>query len=268
MATAVARMLYDNQGGPLGADPGSGGSTITFSAVPDFATLTSGQYIPIMLDPGTGTFEIVHMTAYTAGSYSGTILRAQEDSTNWPAVAHPNGSWVCAPTAFDAQGPGLSITTYGPASPDLVNLTTTQMHALDTTNLTFTFVAPMSGNVLITVSAYWYCPSPTSATATTIVYGGLQIHGSSTQVGPRQRVTQSLATAATDYAAIGARVSVPFYVTGLTPGTIYQYDLCGWYVLTAGALAAATFPGLFCDDGVSGGTDELGPVIFMVDASL
>ena len=48
----MSRIRYDNQGGFLGADPGSGGTTITFAVAPDFATITGSDYIPISLDPG------------------------------------------------------------------------------------------------------------------------------------------------------------------------------------------------------------------------
>lgn len=258
------RILYDNQGGQLEVDPGSAGTTINFAEAPDFATLTAGQYIPIILDPGLGTFEIVHMTAYTQGNTSGTITRAAEDGTNWPAVAHPGpGYWVCAPTALDAQGPGIALTIYAPTSPDLIALTTSQMTKLDTTNLTFSFVAPLTGNVLIQVSAYWDAISPATAGDSTIVYTGLVIHGTTTQVGARMRALQTEASASAT-SNVGARVSHFYYVTSLTPGQTYQYDLCGWFANNSGTGSA----NLYCDDGTSGGTDELGGVFFMVDASL
>ena len=97
----MSRIRYDNQGGFLGADPGSGGITITFAVAPDFATITGSDYIPISLDPGKSSFEIVWLTAYTASATTGTITRAAEDGTLWPAVAHPNGSWTVAPTVAD-----------------------------------------------------------------------------------------------------------------------------------------------------------------------
>ena len=97
----MSRIRYDNQGGFLGADPGSGGTTITFAVAPDFATITGSDYIPISLDPGKSSFEIVWLTAYTASATTGTITRAAEDGTLWPAVAHPNGSWTVAPTVAD-----------------------------------------------------------------------------------------------------------------------------------------------------------------------
>lgn len=99
--TAGNRLSYNNQGGALGADPGVSGTTLTFGLAPNFATLTGGQYIPIILDPGLGTFEIVYLTAYTSGQTTGTMTRQAEDSGNWPEVAHPSGTWVQAPTYLD-----------------------------------------------------------------------------------------------------------------------------------------------------------------------
>lgn len=109
----MARLRYNNQAGTLASLPlTSGGTTINFSAAPDFATITSPDYIPLTLDYGTANFEVVYLTAYTSGGTSGTITRAAEDSANWPAVAHnstsgPGGGtavWSVAPTISDFAG--------------------------------------------------------------------------------------------------------------------------------------------------------------------
>jgi hypothetical protein len=101
----MARLIYNNQGGLLGADPGISGTTITFAVAPNFATISGGNYIPIILDAGTVNAEIVWLTAYTAAATTGTITRAAEDSSHWPAVAHPSGTWTCAPTVNDTSYP-------------------------------------------------------------------------------------------------------------------------------------------------------------------
>lgn len=88
----MARIRYNNQAGTLGASLTSGGTTITFASAPNFATLSGGDYIALALDPGTASFEIVYLTAYTAGATTGTITRAAEDATHWPAVAHASGA--------------------------------------------------------------------------------------------------------------------------------------------------------------------------------
>ena len=93
----MARLRYNNQSGALSADPGTSG-TINFAVAPGFATIVAPDYIPITLDPGTGTFEIVWMTAFTSGATSGTVARGQEGTTG---VAHPTGTWDHAPTVLD-----------------------------------------------------------------------------------------------------------------------------------------------------------------------
>lgn len=114
----MSRLRYNNQYGQLGADPGSTGTSITFSVAPDFATITGSDYIPLTLDPGKSTFEIVYLTAYTQGQTTGTITRAAEDATHWPAVAHPSGTWSHDPTVNDysyvgGQDVGLTASSVG-----------------------------------------------------------------------------------------------------------------------------------------------------------
>ncbi len=98
---------YNNEAGTLGAALTSTGTTITFTNVPDFATLTGPEYIKIAIDSGTDTYEIVYLVAYNSGSNTGTIVRSGtspnvEDAINWPAVAHQSGApWACVPTVAD-----------------------------------------------------------------------------------------------------------------------------------------------------------------------
>lgn len=101
----MTRLLYNNASGHLGASLTNSGTTITFAGTPNFATLVSPDYIPLILGSGTPLYEIVYLTAYTAGATTGTITRGAEDSANWPAVAHPSGTWSCGPTVFDTQAP-------------------------------------------------------------------------------------------------------------------------------------------------------------------
>ena len=120
----MAELRLNNQGGQLasvGTDvtTSSTATTINFAVAPDFPTLTAGQTITLILDPPQGvnpspTFEIVHLTAFTAGQTTGTVARAAEDSTNWPAVAHPvssnSGFWIAGPTVSDFTSGGGSGT--------------------------------------------------------------------------------------------------------------------------------------------------------------
>jgi hypothetical protein len=67
---------------------------------PSFATIVSPDYIVLVLDQNSTSFEIVWLTAYTSGSLNGTILRAQEGTS---ALAHTaaTSSWGCNPTLQD-----------------------------------------------------------------------------------------------------------------------------------------------------------------------
>lgn len=106
----MPELMYNNQYGSLvasGTDVTNSttASVIHFASPPDFATIVSPNFVKLGLNPGTSTYEIVYLTAYTSGSVAGTVLRAAEDGVNWPAVTHPNGTWVCAPSqqTFTAQ---------------------------------------------------------------------------------------------------------------------------------------------------------------------
>jgi hypothetical protein len=109
----VGRLRYNDALGTLGAPLTSGGTTITFTAAPPFATIVAPDYIPLVLDPPTTTpsasFEVVYLTAYTAGATTGTIARGQENTTG---VSHTSGaSWFCGPTALDYPGARVSSPT-------------------------------------------------------------------------------------------------------------------------------------------------------------
>lgn len=100
----MARLRYNNSVGTLGASLTNSGTTITFASAPSFATIVSPDYIPIVLEPAgtspSANFEIVHLTAYTAGATTGTISRGQEGTSGG---AHSNGvEWACGPVQLDA----------------------------------------------------------------------------------------------------------------------------------------------------------------------
>ncbi len=116
----MAELRYNNQSGIIGTTltaPAAGTSqaiTGLFTAVPDFATIVAPDYIKLELDYGTSKFEVVYLTAYTAGSLNGTITRGAEDATNWPPVAHTGGSgtWAGAASVADFAGlAGADVTT-------------------------------------------------------------------------------------------------------------------------------------------------------------
>lgn len=103
----MARLRSDNSVGTLGASLSSSDVTITFASAPSFATIAAGDFIPLVLDPpgaaaSNGNYEVVYLTAYTAGATTGTILRGMEGTTG---VAHASGAtWLCSPTSRDLAG--------------------------------------------------------------------------------------------------------------------------------------------------------------------
>jgi hypothetical protein len=103
----MSRVRYNNATGLTGAPLSSDGDTITFAAIPPFATLTGDDIIVIPLEPPVAgipseNYEITWMTAFTEGDNTGTILRGQEGTT---AVAHLAGVvWANDPTVEDFSG--------------------------------------------------------------------------------------------------------------------------------------------------------------------
>lgn len=76
----MARLRYNLVQATLGADLLSGSSSITFNTAlteggVNIPTISGGDIIALRVDQ-----EIMHLTAYTAGATTGTVLRAQEQS--------------------------------------------------------------------------------------------------------------------------------------------------------------------------------------------
>lgn len=106
-SATIARINYNNAAGATGVALAPTDTTINFSAAPPFATVAAPNYVKLVLDPPIGptpnpSFEIVYLTAYTAGQTTGTIQRGQETTSG---VAHNAGAtWACTPTVYDLQG--------------------------------------------------------------------------------------------------------------------------------------------------------------------
>jgi hypothetical protein len=75
-----------------------------FSSLPSGASVSTTQYIPIVLqDPTAKVFEVVWINAHAAASTSVTVLRGREGTS---ARAWPSGTlWTAAPTVRDALLP-------------------------------------------------------------------------------------------------------------------------------------------------------------------
>ena len=84
------------------------------------------------------------------------------------------------------------------------------MTAVDTTNLTISFVAPASGNVLVELTG-----NNSSSAASTNTYWGIATHNTTTVQG-------SLAIPSNG--TVSLNITTRHYVSGLTAGTTYQYD--------------------------------------------
>lgn len=198
----MARLLYNNQGGNLGASGlTSGGTTITFGVAPNFATITGSDYIPLVLDGGTSSNEIVYLTAYTAAATSGTITRAAEDATLWPAVSHAanTGTWMTAPVAADGHSTAGATVA---ASQTTASSTYTDLATAGpaVTLITGTSVLVMLGSLQL---------PPTSGSTTS--YMSLAVSGATT-------LAAADANAARNDGSWG-NVSAQFVLTGLTPGS-------------------------------------------------
>lgn len=109
----MAEVMYNNSLGELGAPMASTDTSITFVASPGWATLASGDFIKLVVDPPTSTnpepnplFEIMYVTAYTAGATTATVSRAQEGTS---AAAHAiNATWLQALTVGTLSEYGVS----------------------------------------------------------------------------------------------------------------------------------------------------------------
>jgi hypothetical protein len=112
----MSRLYYNNAIGTLAEEMGSGDGVFEFGTAPAFDTIVAPDYIPIALEPATTTpnanFEVVYLTAYTAGDTSGTVTRGQEGTSD---IDHDSGvTWLCGPLADDlatSSGAATTITS-------------------------------------------------------------------------------------------------------------------------------------------------------------
>lgn len=171
----MAEVRYNNQSGKLATvgtnvTNSTSATTINFAVAPNFATLTAGQTITLALDAGLPTFEIVYLTAYTAGATTGTVTRAAEDSAKWPAVAHPvattTGTWNNAPTVNDFPA---ALPPNGAAAGDLTG--TYPNPTLATSGVTGAGT-PVGSTTTVPVITYDAKGRLTTVTSATIASGG------------------------------------------------------------------------------------------------
>jgi hypothetical protein len=191
----------------------SSATTLTSAGLASAPVIGSTQHMAIVLDPDgfSGSPEVVYITAHSAAASTATIVRGQEGST---ARAHDRDTpWVHSVTVkdFDAAGggtgligltsyrPGSDAATYGPG-PGVT------MTDIDAANLSVSFTAPPSGRVLVSLASSSY------RSTNDRTHWALR-EGSTT-------VAEQYISSIPGYLHY---VSVDFYVSGLTPATVYTY---------------------------------------------
>ena len=113
----------------------------------------------------------------------------------------------------------LACMEYAPSSLAAYTTTSTSPVAIDATNLTISFIAPASGAVLVRLSGVM---GEDNGVLTWTGYWCLLDHTSQSVVGKVRPI------AAYESVWQPAITSMPFLLTGLTPGTTYQVDW-GWF---------------------------------------
>lgn len=116
----------------------------------------------------------------------------------------------------------LAVAQYAPSSRATYDLTST-LAALDTTNMTVSFTTAASGNGSKHVLVKAYFSLNTTISGDTC-YFGFFTHSTTTVVGGLSRFIGP--NAAND--TIFLPLVIETYITGLTAGTAYQYDLAGY----------------------------------------
>ena len=98
----MARLRLNNISASQASNPlafaNAGATTGTWTTAPPIPTVAAPDYVPIVIDPELANFEIVYLTAYTAGATSGTFIRGREGTTS---VAHAASGWKHGATAID-----------------------------------------------------------------------------------------------------------------------------------------------------------------------
>lgn len=157
------------------------------------AVATSGDYDDLVNRPTLG-----NAAALDVGTTAGTVAAGDD-----PRFEDGGGNF----------GGVIAQTSYNPGTVQTVSTTSTTFADVDATNLTVTFVAPPSGEVLVTLTAVAGLVSAGS----TALHWNLR-EGTADVAGTGMRVIY-----ATGSANLQFGVAARFVVTGLTPGQEYTY---------------------------------------------
>ena len=208
----------------------------TFLASPTATTVAAGSNggelsaIASWSSPSAGVLDVASTTGYPA---SGSLNVATSTTTGiitYTGTSGGNQFTGCAYVSGSATGTVATAGAVGLQS----------LYPFSSANInTGSFTAPASGSVVITVS----CAAQISTAASCAMFG-LAAHGTTTLTGNLFNYTDG-------NGGETRPVSITFLVTGLTPGTSYNFDLMGAVggaggtisVVALGATAVATTKG-------------------------
>lgn len=199
----------------------------------DFLRTDATQYTWLIAAPGGSSIDGLASILIPAGAY---VRLWCDQSALWHSTAKGGPAAVYS-------GAIIGIKQYAPVGLAAYNSTTTAGAALDTTNLTVSFVAPPSGSVLVSLEADCILTSGSLG-------WGVFDHTLGTLVGNWCTVTKI---------NIG-RGRYEQLLTGLTPGLAYQYDWAG-----ANGTAAATVT-TYAQATTSFAPASVGPALMKVTA--
>jgi hypothetical protein len=204
--------------------PAAGANTFTFTQVPAF----SQEIEMLIVQPASGAAATITWPAgvfFSGNSVLSTAhsavdrvkLRYFPSVTGWYGTISQN---FTAGAGLPAPGATLGYVNYVSGSVSYSITTTTPGTAIDGTNLELTnIVGPASGAVEVSVDLFFI----SGAINTGGVSLSLVTHGSTTQVCNLKALGGGITSAGEQN-----RPNVIFIVTGLTPGTAYNWDLAAW----------------------------------------
>lgn len=235
----MARLKYNNCATKLGASLTAGALSITFTAALTYndgtqvPTITGVDYLPLSIDSGNTSFEVVYLTAYTAGATTGTIARGQDTTAQ---VAHNSGATVVdAPNVADFPSALLvanNLSDLASASAARTNMglgTAAVISATAGGDLSGTLPAPtvakLNGVTVTGTPSVGYVPTATSSSAAT-----WQAAGASPTVNPGDMITRG--SAGSD---VALSVGSPGQVPRVPPAASYFAAYDGAHTGTTGS---------------------------------